>query len=220
MRLVLAGVLSLAVLSLFIGLGIWQLQRLEWKRGVIADIEARIQAAPVPVPAHPDPEADRYLPVTARGTLGEGVRVLASHRDLGPGYRIVRALTLPDGRRVLVDLGFQTLDEKSALGPPLEVTLTGNLHWPDDQNRWTPPPEPEQRLWFARDLPALAKFLGTEPLLIVARSVSPQIVTPMPVTTEGIPNRHLEYVFTWFGLAATWAVMTAFALWRIRRRNP
>jgi surfeit locus 1 family protein len=41
----------------------------------------------------------------------------------------------------------------------------------------------------------------------------------MPVTTEGIPNDHLEYAMTWFLFAITWVVMTGFALWRIRRRN-
>ena len=38
-------------------LGVWQVQRLAWKQGVIADIDARIQPAPVALPASPDPEA-------------------------------------------------------------------------------------------------------------------------------------------------------------------
>ena len=33
-----------------------------------------------------------------------------------------------------------------------------------------------------------------------------------------IPNDHLEYAITWFGLAAVWAVMTGYLLWRIKRR--
>jgi len=44
-------------------------------------------------------------------------------------------------------------------------------------------------------------------------------VSPLPVTSEGIPNDHLEYAMTWFLLAATWIVMTGFALWRMKRRT-
>ena len=36
--------------------------------------------------------------------------------------------------------------------------------------------------------------------------------------TVAIPNDHLGYALTWFGLAAVWAVMTALWLWRIKRR--
>ena len=37
--------LMLAAFVVLIGLGLWQLQRLEWKEGLIAKIEARTKAA-------------------------------------------------------------------------------------------------------------------------------------------------------------------------------
>jgi surfeit locus 1 family protein len=101
------------------------------------------------------------------------------------------------------------------------VTVTGNLHWPDEVDRWTPEPDLSEGLFFARDVPAMAAALGTEPVLVIARAVegtAPR-AQPLPVTAEGIPNDHLGYAIQWFGLAAVWAGMTVWLLWRIRRRQ-
>ncbi len=213
--------LSLVILAIFLSLGTWQVQRLVWKQGILADIDARIGAAPVAIPQSPDPEADRYLPIMVQGVLGKGVSVLASSKSEGPGYRVLTSLTLENGRRVLLDRGFRRLQALPDDGPHSAIKVTGNLYWPNEVDNWTPAPEPQNGLWFARDIPAIAAHLGTEPLLIVARTITPpsDVVHPMPVTSEGIPNRHLEYAVTWFLLAATWVVMTVFALWRIRRRT-
>ncbi len=221
-RFILTLVLALIVLAILISLGTWQLQRLAWKRGVLADIEARIAAAPADPPARPDPVRDRYLPVRLSGTLtGEGVRVLASTRDRGAGHRIIEVLETGAGRRLMVDLGFQPVAAQGE--PELEgpIEVLGNLHWPDELDRWTPAPEPERGLFFARDVPTLAAHLATEPLLIVARRTEPALaaIRPLPVSTEAIPNRHLEYVITWFSFAAIWSVMTGVVLWRIWRRT-
>ncbi|MEM1302516.1 MAG: SURF1 family cytochrome oxidase biogenesis protein, partial [Pseudomonadota bacterium] len=70
------------------------------------------------------------------------------------------------------------------------------------------------------DVPTLAAHLNTEPLLIIAREVSPvdPLLTPLPVDTSGIPNDHLGYAVTWFGLAAVWVGMTLLFLYRGRRK--
>ena len=101
------------------------------------------------------------------------------------------------------------------------VTVLGNLHWPDEVDRWTPQPDREAGVWYGRDLAAMAEELRTEPVLVVTREASSNDppATPLPVTTEGIPNSHLGYAVQWFGLAAVWAVMTLFLLWRIRTRT-
>ncbi len=213
--------LGLLVLGLFLTLGTWQLQRLYWKQNVLADIDTRIATAPVSIPQQPDPERDSYLPVTARGTLGDGVQVLASTRDFGPGYRIIRALEMDNGRTVMVDLGFLPVEHAADLAAGQVVDIIGNLHWPDEVDNWTPAAEPDNDLWFARDVPVLAAHLGAEPVLIIAAKVTPpsQSIVPLPITSEGVPNRHLEYVITWFSFALIWSVMTGVVLWRIRRRT-
>jgi surfeit locus 1 family protein len=64
-----AADLRVGGVAILVSLGVWQVQRLAWKEGVLAEIEARIAAAPVALPEAPDPEADRYLPVADGGAI-------------------------------------------------------------------------------------------------------------------------------------------------------
>ncbi|MBW6419391.1 SURF1 family protein [Celeribacter sp. PS-C1] len=210
------GVLGCAIL---IWLGTWQLQRLAWKEGVLAEIRAEIGAEPVPLPEVIDASM-KYLPVEATGEIGdEELHVLVSRKQIGAGYLIIAPLTLDDGRRVLLDRGFVRDMEKDAERAGGSVTVVGNLHWPDDMNSSTPAPDMTRNIWFGRDIPAMAEALGTEPVLIVARDSTGAGIDPMPVGIEGIPNDHLQYAITWFSLCLVWFGMTLFLLWRIRART-
>ncbi len=209
----LLGLVGLAVL---VSLGFWQVQRLTWKSGVVAEIDARLGGDPVVFPLDADPAEWRYLPVAVEGGFtGERLYVLGSTQSAGAGYRVIEVLARDDGGRLLVDRGFVALTDKESVasGP---ARLVGNLHWPDETDGWTPDPEGE--LWFARDVPAMAEALGTAEIMIVAREVTPPdpVVTPVPVDSASIPNDHLEYAITWFALAAIWAGMTAVWIVRIR----
>jgi surfeit locus 1 family protein len=204
--------------AILIALGIWQVQRLAWKEGVLADIEARIAAAPVPLPADPDRVRDAYLPVEVTGMLGaDHLQVLVSQKQVGAGYRIIRPMIRDEGR-ILVDMGFVSVDDARGLlfeeGPPL--TIIGNLQWPQEVDSYTPAPDLEKNIWFARDVDAMAAALGTDPVLVVRRDASALggPLNPLPVDTAAIPNDHLQYAITWFSLAAIWSVMTFFFLRR------
>lgn len=203
-------IFGLAGLALLVGLGVWQVQRLAWKEGVLAEIDAKIAAAPVALPARAD-TADRYLPVRAAGRIGgRALRVLVSQKQVGAGYRLISVLET-DGRRVLLDRGFIPV-ARDVPGPPEgEVAVTGNLHWPDDRTSATPENDVAGNIWFARDIAQMAEVLDTEPVLIVAREVSPPEagVAPLPVDGANIPNDHLEYAVTWFSFALIWAVIVA-----------
>src|SRR6056297_2393030 len=109
--LVLLGLPGLVVL---VSLGIWQMQRLDWKQGVIAEIESRIGDDPVPLPAMPEPQRDRYLPVRAEGQFLPGeLHVLVSIRQVGPGYRIIAPFQTNEGQRILIDRGFVPTSQKN-----------------------------------------------------------------------------------------------------------
>ena len=123
-----------------------------------------------------------------------------------------------DGRRILVDRGFVPETAKTAPRPPREVAVTGNLNWPDDVNSATPPPDEARGIWFGRDVAAMASALGTEPLMLIARSDTGDGVQAQPVSAT-FRNDHLGYAITWFSLAVVWLGMTVSYLWRIRRRN-
>jgi len=211
------GVVGVAVL---VSLGVWQLQRLEWKEAILADIEDRISDAPAALPARPDPETHRYMPVSVQGRFDPAeIHVLVSLRDQGAGYRIIQPFET-GGRRILVDRGFVPATEKNAPPATGPAVVTGNLHWPDEVDGFTPEPDVDENIWFARDVPVLAGALDTEPVLVIAREIEgAQRGEPLPVTATGIPNNHLGYAVQWFGLAIVWAGMTAFLLWRIHTRT-
>lgn len=215
----LLGVLGVAILS---ALGFWQLARLEVKLAQIAAIEARVGAAPEPVPPAPDAGRDRFKPVRVAGVFtGEAAHVLSSLPGAGPGSRVIAVLETPEGRRLLVDRGF--LPEVRRAGADLTggpVTVRGNLDWPQDTDRHTPGPDLGRGLWFSRQVGPLAAHLGAEPVLIVARTVEGAAVVPgLAVQPLGIDirNNHLEYAITWFLLACVWAAMSLYLIWRIRR---
>ncbi|MEM9062707.1 MAG: SURF1 family protein [Pseudomonadota bacterium] len=214
------GVVGVFILIL---LGTWQLQRLAWKEGLIAEIEARIAADPVVVPDKPDPEGDDLLRVTARGTLGtQEIHALHSVKQYGGGYRIITPMRLKvdqagNERLILVDLGFIPETEKDRIPRDGSVRwqerrpddeVTGLLHWPEEVDRFTPDPDLGRNIWFARDVARMAEAMGTAPILLIAEShPDDSVILPQPPGV-GLPNRHLEYALTWFGLAIVWAVMS------------
>lgn len=215
-------IIGLGGAAILVSLGVWQVQRLAWKEGVIADIDARIVADPVVLPAVPDQQRDTYLPVTAEGGFeGDTLRVLVSQKEIGAGYRLITAFITGE-RRVLVDRGFVAVDAKDVAVPDTQVTVTGNLQWPQETDGFTPEPDLTNNIWFARDVPAMASALNTEPVLIVAGTVSQDdpAVTPLPVDTSRIPNDHLQYAITWFSLAAIWLAMSLLFLRRRQSAAP
>lgn len=205
--------------GILLWLGFWQMQRLDWKLSVIDDINSRIEAAPIPLPDVLDPEADTYLPVEVRGTiLPDYLRVLVSQKEIGAGYRIISPFDM-GGRLVLLDRGFMTVDQTEVPAHVGSVTVRGNLQWPQETDGFTPAPEVDTNIWFARDVDYMAEVLGTEPVLVVAKQTSfnDAPISPLPVDTDAIPNDHLQYAITWFSLAAIWIAMSLAFILRARR---
>lgn len=211
------GIVGLVIL---INLGLWQLSRAGWKEGMLAEVQAGIDDDPVYLPEKIDPSM-KYLPVFLRGeTTGEEILVLsATAREAG--YQVISGFVTDDGRKIMVDRGFINQEKRRSPRPPAQLTIEGNLHWPDEKGSSTPEPNLAENLWFARDVEAMAQTLGTEPVLVVARAVAgeDQGVLPMPVGIENIPNNHLSYAAQWFMIAMAWAGMTAALIWRINRRS-
>ena len=221
-RIIIALLFGLIGAGILAALGLWQLDRLQWKNVMLAQIEARIGSAPVAIPAQPNQARDQYLPVQITGRImPDEIHVLASVQKIGAGYRIISVFVLDDGRRVMLDRGFVAIAAKAAPRPEVAAEIIGNLHWPDEINSATPVPDQAAAIWFARDIVAMAEVLHTEPVLVVQRHSSEArlVTSPFAVTSSGIPNRHLEYVVTWFGLALVWLGMTAYLIWRIRRER-
>ena len=208
--------------GILLALGIWQVQRLDWKQDLLSNIETRIAAEPVTLPEKPDPGADRYLPVSVSGSFADGPRprMLASRRQIGAVHRHIAIFEREGGGRILVDIGWTEDDVTPPPLPEAPLTLIGNLDWPVEADSFTPGPDISDDFWFARDVPGMAAAYSTDAILLVLRE-NPEIplgATPWPVDTAGIPNDHLQYAITWFSLAAIWIVMTGFFLRRPKGR--
>ena len=242
-RLVWPAVCTLAALAVLIGLGTWQMQRKAWKEGLLDAIAQRVNAAPVPLEMAArrwtGGEDLEYLRVTARGRYHhDKERLLYAPGKEGPGFHVFTPLETADGRYLFVNRGFvpDALKDpatRAAGQPQDEVEVTGLLRHPAEQGWFTPANEPARNLWFWRDLDGMAaSVLGREqarafPFFLDEQpreSGGAASQWPRPgVTRLDLPNRHLEYALTWYGLAGTLvAVYLAFAIGRLRRspHNP
>ena len=121
----------------------------------------------------------------------------------------------------MVDRGFIDLSKSLEVQANQAVIVQGNLHWPDEVDAFTPAPDLERNIWFARDVRALSEALQTQPILIVASQISPpnQNIKPLKIDTSAIPNDHLQYAVTWFSLAAIWIMMSGAFLWRWQEKK-
>lgn len=211
-------VFGLGGLAVLVNLSLWQLRRLEASDARIAAIAVQMDGPTQILPAEPDPVKDRYIPVISSGVMGhEEVRVLTATKR-GAAYRIVVPFETV-GRRVLLDRGIVPEAELDALRYRGAVTVRGHLDWPQEVDGFTPDPNPEKNQWFARDVAAMAAWLKTEPVMIVAAeptgSPSP---APVPVTPRAKVD-HLNYAITWGLMAVVWLAMTAYLVLRIRRNT-
>ncbi|MGB0799747.1 MAG: SURF1 family protein, partial [Planktomarina sp.] len=191
-------VFGLAGTAVLISLGLWQIQRLAWKNDVLAQIENTISDAPSDLPVSPNQQDHTYLPVAVTGEYGPiTLKVLVSRKFYGAGFRLITEFKIGE-RHILVDRGFIKQDMPIPEPPSGLVNLTGNLHWPQEVDGFTPNPDWNGRLIFARDIPQIAEWVGTEPSLLVLRTSDPleAALTPLPVSTSGIPNDHLQYALT------------------------
>lgn len=227
------GALGVATL---IALCLWQVQRLAWKQDVIATLEARLSAAPVPLPTTFDPATQEFSRVRITGQFTDAVGkhgfsdapLLSSLRPYGPGYRVIQPFTLADGRRVMVDRGFSPVATKNRHGaaavptpaPADFITLVGALRWPDETA--TQPYGENDNVWTSRDLSVMADLFGTEQVLIVAETNTAVVdwPQPQPLVAVQIRNNHLEYALTWGALAIAWAIMTGWLAFRPTAQAP
>ncbi|MEM9723980.1 MAG: SURF1 family protein [Pseudomonadota bacterium] len=210
-------------LAALLWLGFWQLDRLEWKRGLIAEMEARAAGPALALSGEETAGPHEHRAAQATGRYDPTVpqvRYLTSIKGVGPGFRLIAAFELENGRRVLVDRGFAPEQaaprggETPAL-PSGPQTLTGRLRWPSEISAFTPEPNRTDFVWFARDVPSLAAALDTAPVLLVltpenaARGgeAAPTWPKPAPVGVE-LPNNHLGYAVTWFAMAVIWLAMS------------
>ncbi len=209
-----------AVLVLF-ALGTWQVQRLNWKRDLIAQREAALAAAPAPLPKTADAaRAMEFRRVAAAGVFmhDKEIFVGASAEANRTGYHVLTPLREAGGGIVLVNRGFIPAELKGpsrrAAGQPEgAVRVAGLLRLPPagKPNWFLPENRPDRNYWFWIDLPAIAATLQIGDL---APFVIEADATPNPggwprggITRVALPNDHLQYAIIWYALTVALIVI-------------
>jgi len=216
MTVLILGAVMFALLFVgFSGLGVWQVQRLAWKRELIRQVDARIHAAPVAAPA-PDQtitrQADQYRRVVVSGRFDHSREALVKAvTDLGPGYWVMTPLVTDRGFTVLINRGFVPSERQKPADRAVgqvegETTVVGLLRLSEPDGGFLRANDPAGDRWFSRDVAGIAESKG------LSGSVAPYFIdadaTPNPggwprggLTVVRFANSHLIYALTWFGLA-------------------
>lgn len=223
---------SLVALCLLIGLGTWQLQRKSWKEGLLRDIAQRSGQPPVDVGANifaaPPPV---FSHVRLRGRfLHDKERYWFSDGRLGSGFQVFTPLEVAPGHVVWVNRGYipaRFRDPAARAQGQVEgvVSVTGSVREGGERNAFTPANDVAGNVWYWRDLPALQASAFTSDVkfasVMVDADASPANPGGWPeggASRPTLPNRHLEYAVTWYGLALTLiAVYFSFVRSRLSR---
>jgi surfeit locus 1 family protein len=233
--LLLPAVLAFAILC---GLGTWQVQRKAWKEALIAALAERLAAPPTALPtptAWPslDPANDEYRRVqfTAQFDYAGEALVYGAASGFrpdvsGPGYWVFTPARLADGGVLIVNRGFvpegrqdpKWRADGNISGP---IAIAGTMRWPDPRHWFTPNDEPAHNLWFSRDPQAIAaaKGLGpVAPFFVEQETPVPPGGLPQPgKIVVNLPDNHLQYAVTWYGLAIVLVVV--FVAWAFSSRK-
>jgi surfeit locus 1 family protein len=239
--LVTATIATIVSLAILVTLGTWQVQRMEWKEGLIEQIEARAYGEPGEIL----PEAEwanfskneqEYRRVRVSGTFDHAREVqvngLLSTQTRGhplQGFYVMTPLVLDTGAQVLVNRGFVPTPLRDpairadAL-PEGEVEIVGLVRASQEQNSFVPDNIPSREQWLTRDVAQIAAARGLEraaPFYVDAEFDAQAPEWPRGGSTIlDLPNNHLQYAVTWYGLALVLVgVFLLFAFRTLRRRE-
>lgn len=229
-RKALTGFLVLALVVVLMGLGIWQVQRLDWKTDLIARVEERLAAPVVKAPAPPgwpnlNAREDEYRRVTVTGSYLPGSEALVKAvTEYGAGFWVMSPLRTPEGWTVWINRGFVPQERSAGPDRPLptgQQQVTGLLRMSQPGGAFLRGNDPVADRWFSRDTEALAlsRDIGEVAPYFIDAARSDESELPIGgLTVVRFRNAHLGYALTWFALAAGLAIASFILLRREWRR--
>lgn len=205
---------GLVVFAILLALGSWQVQRLFWKRDLIARVESRVQKSPVAIPAsvdwaHVNRTDDEYRHVSVSGTyLHEHMLRTQAVTGLGSGYWLMTPLRMTSGEIVWINRGFispdaQTRDIDMPAGT---VSVSGLLRMSEPGGGFLRKNDVAHGRWYSRDVVAMsaAQGIGVAAPFFIDVDATP-LNRPYPVgglTVVRFADNHLIYALTWYAMAA------------------
>ncbi len=216
--LALTSAIGIAILC---SLGTWQIFRLAEKTKLIANLEARMAAAPITLSEALERKAKdediEYLKVTSQGRSDwpHALNKITSS-DGRPAWEIIVPFTSTDGTFVLVDAGAAPEKMSSREAAPEDITGVIRLHHKgrgffDNDN------DVVANTWYWWDVPEMLATVGAPADAKVATFIVqklPSLDTTLPPIAQKpkveLNNNHLGYAITWFGLAAALLGVSSF----------
>jgi surfeit locus 1 family protein len=147
------------------------------------------------------------------------------------GFYVYTPLKLDDGRRLLVNRGFTPYELKDPATRPAgqverRVEVTGLAREPlaEKPSFVVPENDEAENIFYWKDRDRMAASVGLAlgdenlvPFFVdAAKGAVPGGWPVGGVTIIDLPNNHLQYAMTWFGLAGTLLVVAAAWFWRRR----
>ncbi|WP_173931060.1 SURF1 family protein [Chelativorans sp. Marseille-P2723] len=223
---------SIPALALLLALGTWQVQRLHWKEALLARMDERIASEPVSLEeiaalAAQGQDVD-YRPTKLEGTfLHNSERHYFATWQGQSGFFVHTPLRLPDDHVIFVNRGFVPYDRKDpatrAEGQVAGVVQISGLARvaPEEKPSFiVPDNDPSKNIFYWKDLPAMARSAGLAgadvlPFYVDADDAENPGGLPVGgVTLLNLPNNHLQYAITWYGLAFALVCVLAVWFWR------
>lgn len=184
-----------AAVAVMIGLGVWQLQRAQWKEAMLAEL-AR-------APALPPLDLDRLNAARSEPLAFRRATIACDLQDVRPELRAGRSRTGQTGYSYFVPC------RSGAGGIPGRVSVNAG---------WSQRPDSALRLTLSGPIGGV---IGTAeddgPIILTADRAQPSLQPSAPPRVEDIPNNHLAYAGQWFFFALAAAIIYLLAL-RGRRR--
>lgn len=208
------SLLTLIVVSLFLRLGFWQLQRAEQKEGML---NAELAMAQKPALKW-EPQTTlpaQYQAIEVSGEYLDEVFLLDNqHQEHQFGYDVLSPLLLDNGLVVLVDRGWVIGDRSrrefpQITSPQTRLKLVGRVYFPSNK-QWVLGADLEK---INAKLTILERFDAKNVSQILQKNAYPFIIRLDKKEDHGFvrkwaivsmpPQRHLAYAWQWFSMALT-----------------
>lgn len=221
-----ATVIGMAIL---ITLGVWQVQRLQWKEALLAQLAANAAAPPVSLAEAAQRDDPEFVRVRFTGTYEHAAaKKMIATFERGQGWTVITPAVTADGYAVMVDRGRIPGQLGEAFDKPAgDVAIEGVIRtYRNGQAMFDPENDPKANIWYWWDVPAMLAASGLpeglKPYPYVVQLLPSAAAAPFPRPDEpkaNLANNHLGYALTWFGLAATLLAVAGFYVFELRERR-